>query len=421
MSSYYSIKNRKEREISEKIYEDIKKFPVEEKGDYYEYSVAKGKAIKVWKSTKNIDFVNLPEMYFEYRKMDMREDKERVESYNMESPMMCEINFRNHVIGSDETGKGEPFKPLVITAAYVENEEQLDKYISLGITDSKKIKTKIKSLGLELTNVSKWEEIREKAEKGELICGDHFATRVITNEEFNRRCNEGAENEDDIIKKAHHQVLCELYKKYPESMLVVDDFMDTPKPKKRHEGVAFKKNFADSIPEGLPEPELYLTTEGDAKVLAVGLGSVISYYISELALEYVKEKFNSSEYHVEDTVTSGDLNTCRSAEEIAKYLRDLKPEKKDEFVKKYAKMNFGSIQEAVKLNGESCAENAPLGEKKPTSAKKTKSSGKVYAVRVGKTPGIYYTWAECEAQVKGYPGAAYKSFSNEAEAKDWLA
>lgn len=40
-----------------------------------------------------------------------------------------------------------------------------------------------------------------------------------------------------------------------------------------------------------------------------------------------------------------------------------------------------------------------------------------YAVKTGKAPGIYTTWAECEAQVKGFPGAEYKKFSDEEEAK----
>ncbi len=45
---------------------------------------------------------------------------------------------------------------------------------------------------------------------------------------------------------------------------------------------------------------------------------------------------------------------------------------------------------------------------------------KVYAVRKGAIPGIYATWAECEAQVRGVSGAEYKSFKREAEARAWL-
>ena len=36
---------------------------------------------------------------------------------------------------------------------------------------------------------------------------------------------------------------------------------------------------------------------------------------------------------------------------------------------------------------------------------------KYYVVWTGRKPGIYNSWSECEAQVKGFTGAEYKSFS----------
>ena len=42
---------------------------------------------------------------------------------------------------------------------------------------------------------------------------------------------------------------------------------------------------------------------------------------------------------------------------------------------------------------------------------------KYYVVWRGVTPGIYTTWDECKAQVFGYDGAQYKSFSSIEEAK----
>jgi hypothetical protein len=38
-----------------------------------------------------------------------------------------------------------------------------------------------------------------------------------------------------------------------------------------------------------------------------------------------------------------------------------------------------------------------------SSAKRKRSSPKFYAVRVGRKPGIYQSWPDCEAQVKGVP------------------
>ena len=45
---------------------------------------------------------------------------------------------------------------------------------------------------------------------------------------------------------------------------------------------------------------------------------------------------------------------------------------------------------------------------------------KYYAVRQGRVPGVYTTWADCEKQVKGFGGAIYKSFPTEAEARAFV-
>lgn len=45
---------------------------------------------------------------------------------------------------------------------------------------------------------------------------------------------------------------------------------------------------------------------------------------------------------------------------------------------------------------------------------------KYYAVKKGKTPGIYCTWEECKAQVEGYSGAVFKGFVTEEEAEQYM-
>lgn len=45
---------------------------------------------------------------------------------------------------------------------------------------------------------------------------------------------------------------------------------------------------------------------------------------------------------------------------------------------------------------------------------------KYYAVKFGTKPGIYETWAECEAQTKGVSGAQYKSFGSLSEAEAYM-
>lgn len=43
-----------------------------------------------------------------------------------------------------------------------------------------------------------------------------------------------------------------------------------------------------------------------------------------------------------------------------------------------------------------------------------------YAVAKGRTAGIFMTWPDCEAQVKGFPGARYKKFENIVAAQDFI-
>ena len=50
-----------------------------------------------------------------------------------------------------------------------------------------------------------------------------------------------------------------------------------------------------------------------------------------------------------------------------------------------------------------------------------KTKQKFYAVRKGRTPGIYLTWEDCSQQVTGVAGAIYKSFETRAEAERFLA
>ena len=45
---------------------------------------------------------------------------------------------------------------------------------------------------------------------------------------------------------------------------------------------------------------------------------------------------------------------------------------------------------------------------------------KFYAVKQGRVPGIYDTWAQCQAQTTGFSGATFKSFKSRAEAEAFM-
>lgn len=43
---------------------------------------------------------------------------------------------------------------------------------------------------------------------------------------------------------------------------------------------------------------------------------------------------------------------------------------------------------------------------------------KFYVVWIGREPGVFNNWDECETQVKGFSGAKFKSFKTRKEAED---
>ncbi|MCO6454425.1 MAG: ribonuclease H family protein [Pirellulaceae bacterium] len=48
---------------------------------------------------------------------------------------------------------------------------------------------------------------------------------------------------------------------------------------------------------------------------------------------------------------------------------------------------------------------------------KRKQQPKFYVVWKGHSPGVYTSWAQCQQQTNGYPGAIFKSFESRAEAE----
>jgi len=52
--------------------------------------------------------------------------------------------------------------------------------------------------------------------------------------------------------------------------------------------------------------------------------------------------------------------------------------------------------------------------------KEEMNMSKFYGVKVGRTVGVYTTWADCEAQVKGFSEAQYKGFNTREEAEEYV-
>ena len=70
-----------------------------------------------------------------------------------------------------------------------------------------------------------------------------------------------------------------------------------------------------------------------------------------------------------------------------------------------------------KFDEDQSTNHRPAKDKETTAVAKGK---KVYAVRKGRTTGIFMTWDDCKAQVDGFAGAEYKSFADPQEAMEYL-
>jgi len=51
---------------------------------------------------------------------------------------------------------------------------------------------------------------------------------------------------------------------------------------------------------------------------------------------------------------------------------------------------------------------------------KSQMSGKFYAVKMGREPGIYLSWARAQVHVNGYPGGIFESFKTMSEARRYM-
>ncbi|KUI67792.1 Ribonuclease H [Cytospora mali] len=61
------------------------------------------------------------------------------------------------------------------------------------------------------------------------------------------------------------------------------------------------------------------------------------------------------------------------------------------------------------------------GSSAPNKRRRRPGEQRFYAVRAGKIPGVYLTWAECQAMINGFAGANYKSFGTAEEAELYVA
>lgn len=151
-------------------------------------------------------------------------------------------------IGSDETGCGDFFGPVVVCATYV-SKENISFLKELGVKDSKKITDdKIKEIAPKIIN------------KIPYVCS------ILDNKTYNK--NYEKINMVKLKCILHNKVLCSLVEKYkPEyKYAVIDQFVNG---KKYYE-------YLQEVPKKLKGISFY--TKGESKCIAVAAASVIARY-----------------------------------------------------------------------------------------------------------------------------------------------
>lgn len=170
-------------------------------------------------------------------------------------------NERFPVIGSDESGAGDVFGPLVISAVFIENESQYNMLKALNITDSKKLS--------DAQNTELAAQIR-------LICKSQ--TVIFHNPRYNTLISHGI-NLNALKTAGHLQTTSTLYTKAktPPLRLTVDQF--TPE-------MNFWKYVSKDLKKQIPQfrPKYYFQTKAETSFLEVAAASIIARatYLQEL-------------------------------------------------------------------------------------------------------------------------------------------
>ena len=165
-------------------------------------------------------------------------------------------------IGSDEVGVGDFLGPMIVVAAFVK-ESDINKLISLGIHDSKKMTDKkILEVGPEIVKQFK------------------FSKLTLSNEKYNEMLDKG-ENLNSMKAKMHNRALLNMHKEYIDVLnIFVDQFVAEK---------TYYKYLNDTNEEQVKD--ITFKTKGESYFPCVALASVIARYSYLKEMERLSEKY----------------------------------------------------------------------------------------------------------------------------------
>ena len=169
--------------------------------------------------------------------------------------------YYSNAIGSDETGTGDYFGPVVVSAAYV-TKENIPFLEKLGVKDSKKMTDEhiIKIMP----------EIQKRIP---------YSSMVLTNENYNQ--NHENINLNKMKAILHNKVLLSLTEKYNNyDYIVVDQFAES----------YTYYNYLKEAPK--IQKNITFLTKAEDQCLAVACGAIISRYILIKEFEKLSKEYN---------------------------------------------------------------------------------------------------------------------------------
>ena len=249
------------------------------------------------------------------------------------------VNAANS-IGSDETGKGEIFRSLVVTAAYVKA-EVVEQLRELGVKDSKAYHgnaAKLANIGSVLTDILPSEEIDWKEAEEGLVTrseGVVAVTVLLPNQKL-ESMHSAEYNQDNILCDWHEKAITKLQQVLADdgeqvSYIVIDDFLAGMRSGKR--GAKFTK-LMEGIHEATGDYECYMEMRADADYMAVSAASIISTYLEQKYLEHLSEVL-LAEYGIDSEVPDGPINPS-----VRAFLKLLRDNGAEDFFQKYGKTSY---------------------------------------------------------------------------------
>lgn len=286
----------------------------------------------------------------------LERDTARLAEMKAHEDELREQGYR-YVAGIDEVGRGPLAGPVYSACVVLPTDFDV-----LGIYDSKKISAKKRE---ELSDV-----IKEKAVAYGIGIADNNEIDEINILEATKVAMKRAV---EATRKALKDkgLLNENEEEYERDILLIDALkLDIPMPQEA-------------------------IIKGDEKSLSIAAASIVAKVARDKYMEELDEKYPGY-----DLASNKGYGTAKHYEGLRSL--GISEIHRRTFLKKFEE-------------NPSTKHTAKDTEKKEQSVAK-----KVYAVRKGKTPGLYMTWDDCKAQVNGFPGAEYKSFADPQDAMEYL-